>query len=587
MAVNALPLVQDFALTVFVALWVVVGAGDLSHQKIRHRVMLGGSAAVAAAYAALLIVTILGEYGWVHRFLLPPYYHVILSHVALCVFAALALWKLGVWPAGDAKLFVLIGALYPLLDIGDPLRYERLFLSALINTFLPAAAVLFMRACYYVYDTRLRHNLDFLRRLGWRREITFLSEQSWTQLRDYARELWPKAKALLSRLKTDPRAAALTLFQWLVSMLGMSLFSYYLKDFFSSPLKLTLLWTALFTLWSRVSSLLGRYSKLLLILPIGFVLLKPPSDWSAFGFIFRNLTLFSLCMFVGMNWAVKMLQGGSGLPFMMTLLLPFLGLALGELSSLVMNGGRWVIQRLRPMGGEIAAAAHGLSSSMRAGVPSQGHSALSVPALNPYLSKARSEVQGLPSLSVPQAKPYLSWARSTLGLRNLAQRIEGKARGLSAFSVPAAKPVFNRVASAVRATLIGVVTGGGPGGAGGRTLLIVCAMGLFFGLSLILVRLWDQEVRPIRSRQTLEPFLVLAPSFITRLKADPEFFETIGTLYPDGLTRDQSDRLKEWCEENAIDEVPLTPTMSFAAWIFLGFFVSHLLAGGHVLEAIF
>lgn len=515
MPVTALSLVQDFALTVFVALWVVVGAGDLSHQKIRHRLMLWGTLAVFAAYVALAGISIAGQQGWLKEFLLPAYYRVAASHTILCVVAALALWRLGVWPAGDAKLFALIGALYPLLDLGGALRYERVFLSALINTFIPAAAVLFLRACYYIYDTRFKHSLGFLRQLGWKREAKFLTVESWARLREGLREVWPATRALLLKLKADPRAALSSMGNWIFSMLGMALLSYYLKDFFTSPLKLTLLWTALFTLYRRVAEMLGSYSRLLFVLPVVFVLfVRPPSDWSVFTRILGSLTLFSFCMFLGMNWAMKAISGGGGLPFFIPFLLPFLGMAIGYGWSWVMTGARTVLR----------VASNGIRNS-----GSLPHVAFGVPV---------------------GAKPALARAASE-GVNILAQ---------------------------------GAAAGGSPLG---RTLLIVCGMGLFFGLSLVLVRLWDQEVRPIRSAKTLEPFLVLAPQFVERLHEDPDFEAELGTLYPDGLTRDQAERLRGWCAERSIEDVPLTPTMSFAAWIFLGFFVSHLLAGGHVLEAVF
>jgi hypothetical protein len=254
---------------------------------------------------------------------------------------------------------------------------------------------------------------------------------------------------------------------------------------------------------------IGPAARLLVVIPIGAAFyFRPPTDWRAFAAIFQNITVFSFFMYLGMNWAMKMISGGSGLPFLIPLLIPFFGLAVGELFSLATRGFYAALAAARPF-----------LQNMRPG------SSWSVAASYPYLSRLQSQGHALAVV----------------------------------VDHPAA-----------------------------RTLLVLSGLGLFFGLSLVMVRLWDQEVKPIRTRETLAPFLVLAPEFAAQLKADEEFFEErIGRLYADGLTRDQVDSVKQWCEARSIEVVPLAPTMSFALWIFLGFFICYVLSGGHVLEAAF
>lgn len=113
------------------------------------------------------------------------------------------------------------------------------------------------------------------------------------------------------------------------------------------------------------------------------------------------------------------------------------------------------------------------------------------------------------------------------------------------------------------------------------------AMGLFFGLSLVFVRIWDAEsyksVRPAH----IAPFMTLGPAMVERLRADEEFFEEhFGTLYADGLTREQVEALKEWCLREEVEVVPLAPTISFANWIFVGYLLTWLL-DGHVLRMVY
>jgi hypothetical protein len=116
--------------------------------------------------------------------------------------------------------------------------------------------------------------------------------------------------------------------------------------------------------------------------------------------------------------------------------------------------------------------------------------------------------------------------------------------------------------------------------------LVLAGMGLFFGLSLVLVRLWDKEVLPSRLSE-ISSFVVLAPAFIERLRQDEDFFdENFSRLYADGLTSGQAEALREWCIRKGVERIPLTPTISFASWIFLGFFLAFALKGAHVLEAL-
>lgn len=114
---------------------------------------------------------------------------------------------------------------------------------------------------------------------------------------------------------------------------------------------------------------------------------------------------------------------------------------------------------------------------------------------------------------------------------------------------------------------------------------VLAGFGLFFGLSLVLVRRWDQESRPTWGRDGLVPRLLLAPDFVEKLREDEEFFERhFSTMYPDGLTDSQAKALAAWCRRHEILEVPLAPTLSFASWIFLGFLLCGLFEGRHLLD---
>jgi hypothetical protein len=507
--------VRGFALLVFFGLWAVIGYTDWTHQKIRHNLMLFGGSGALLAYAGLLALTLLGVFGRVSQFPYWGYYQLAGAHFLLSAAAAMALWWLAVWPAGDAKLFILLAALYPVMGLNTPLPQERLFLSTLINIFIPAAGLLFLRAVYYVYDTRLRHNVAFLRELGWKRELHFFSDQTAAAVRDFLGSIRPKLRELLAWAVASPLVILGLVFSWLTSMAAMSVFSYYLKDFFESPLKLTLIWTVAFMLWQRFADLFGKLGRYLIYVPIAALLLaKPPHSWGEIWHIFQNISIFSFFLFLGMTWAFRMLSGGSGIAFALPFVLPFAGIVFGQLVSMFWDGVRFSVEFLR-----------------RAGA--SGH---------PGAGRAASDAQAL---------------------------IEG-ARGPATSLWLRASDAFHLAQSPTWSTLF-----------------ILAAMGLFFGLSLVMVRLWDQEVRPVRTPETLAPYLLLAPAFVDRIRQDPEFFSRhFRRVYADGLTADQARALKAWCRVNSIDVIPLAPTMSFAGWIFFGYFLSFLLGGAHVLEVV-
>ena len=112
-------------------------------------------------------------------------------------------------------------------------------------------------------------------------------------------------------------------------------------------------------------------------------------------------------------------------------------------------------------------------------------------------------------------------------------------------------------------------------------------MVLFFGLSLVCVRICDAESYKSVQPEHIAPFMTLGPSMVERLQEDEEFFEEhFGTLYADGLTREQVEALKEWCLREEVAVVPLAPTISFANWIFVGYLLTWLI-DGHVLRMVY
>ncbi|MDE2491533.1 MAG: hypothetical protein KGM24_11845, partial [Elusimicrobia bacterium] len=142
---------------------------DWRVQKIKHRELAVGALFVAAVYGLLAFNTVLGLAGLTRSWYRGVFFRDLAVHLLLTAVAALGLWRARVWPAGDAKLFFLLGAVAPLLTREPSFQGGRFFFSALINIFLPACLFVFAQVAWYVWHTRLKHTLGYLREAGLKR----------------------------------------------------------------------------------------------------------------------------------------------------------------------------------------------------------------------------------------------------------------------------------------------------------------------------------------------------------------------------------------------------------------------------------
>ncbi|HVE13476.1 MAG TPA: hypothetical protein VNI01_08795 [Elusimicrobiota bacterium] len=102
--------------------------------------------------------------------------------------------------------------------------------------------------------------------------------------------------------------------------------------------------------------------------------------------------------------------------------------------------------------------------------------------------------------------------------------------------------------------------------------------GAFLGLGLAAVLIQIKEDPYDWRARDIQPYLVLAPSSVELLRGDERFFEEhFSTRYPDGLTPEQAKALKGWCARRSVERVAMQRTLSFAFWIFSGFFLTGVL----------
>jgi hypothetical protein len=453
-------LVQYAAWAVFLGLWAQIMFWDVREQKIHHSHLRRGLAFSALVYLLLLSATLLGRLGYVSAFYRWPFYSDLFSYVAASALAALGMWRGGVWPAGDTKLFVLLSLLFPLLEVSGSFQGGWLFLFVLINIFIPASLAVFAQAARHVWLTRLRHRGGFAWQMGLRRGLDF----ALGKVRETLPEALRRFKAESLSVLRDPLVPLKAVGSWLVSIFIMSLASLLLKDVVSSALVRTLLCFAVILAWGRVNSAVARKlpAALLLAVAAGLVVSRFPGLWLEVRRSFGYMSVFGVFMYLGVRWTMGLVAGE-----LVMWMLPLLGI----LGSLI------------PWGMSFA-----------------------VPSFD------------------------MAWARGLLPLAGL---------------------------------------------------------GLFFGLSFVFVRIWDNEDHPDIPPEKLLSYMVLHHSFIERLREDEAFFEEhFSTSYADGLTREQAEALRGWAARNGVETVPLTTTMAFSHWIFFGYLLTWMMKG-HILQKIY
>lgn len=461
-----LTIVGAYAWLAFIAGWARMGWIDWSEQRIRHRYLVAWTGLAGAAYGVLALHSLLGAAGYLTGALGAAWWTALAWHVGVSIGAAAVLWSLRIWPAGDVKLYVLLCVMAPLLRLPGFFRGGTEFLEALINTFVPAAAYLFITASVYLWKTRFAHQADFIRKVGFGKAPGFL----WIKIKEASGAIKAELGGWAEEYRAAPSQFFLDAAAWLAQMAVMSLVTYYLEDRISSTFARTLVCFGIFFGWSRVAATMGKTRALTAtaVLFAGMILWKGRVDWVGLTSAFGHISVFSFFIFFGIQVAFRAVAGQAAF-----MALPFLFL---------------------------------------------------IPSLIPFGSL---------------------WAKLT-------------------------------------GTTIVLPWAGAFGGLGTWAL-----MGLFFGLSIVFVRLWDAEsYTSVRPDQIL-PYMNLGPSFVALIEEDEDFRdEHFYSFYADGLTPDQAEALREWCADNEIESVPLAPTISFANWIYLGYFLTVLLQG-HVLQPLY
>lgn len=119
--------------------WAVsVARHDLASRKITNASILAGLGLLGAGLAAAALWTLLGRAGLAGDSLGGRFYWLFFLNLGLAFLVGVLLWYSEVWPAGDAKFFIVTCAALPLADPGLAPQAGYLFLRLLVNIFVAA-----------------------------------------------------------------------------------------------------------------------------------------------------------------------------------------------------------------------------------------------------------------------------------------------------------------------------------------------------------------------------------------------------------------------------------------------------------------
>ena len=180
---------------------------DYKFRKIPNSHLIVYLGIALAAFLVPLALSLLGRPNpW------PPlgaFYSRALVHVLLSGAVSIGLWRIGTWPAGDSKLFIMLSVWIPLFDPFTPMLPWRLSLVFLMNIFIPAAIFILFKTAWWVWKFKLWGRADFLKELGIARWPTYFRE-SQAKLAEMVYGGWVKARKEFNEDPGALRAALLS-----------------------------------------------------------------------------------------------------------------------------------------------------------------------------------------------------------------------------------------------------------------------------------------------------------------------------------------------------------------------------------------
>lgn len=124
----------------FYVVWgATISKEDFETGKIKNILIIHAIKFAGAIIFIQIILTIMGEYGYVKNYLKPEFYIYFIYHIMQSAIFSYILWYGEVWPAGDSKFFTANMILIPLLNPSASGFPGYLWLISLINIFIIAS----------------------------------------------------------------------------------------------------------------------------------------------------------------------------------------------------------------------------------------------------------------------------------------------------------------------------------------------------------------------------------------------------------------------------------------------------------------
>ena len=269
-------------LAAFTAWAASVVSRDLATRKIPNAAIKTGLQLLGAALAAFVVYTCLGYAGRAQSYMNAGFYPLFALHVFWSVLSGLILWYAEVWPAGDAKFFMLVSAALPLANPFLRNFPNYLFISLLINIFVAAAL--------------------------WILGSFIASGFSAASPADFFAEVWSDVKKRLSALSagTSRLAAGVCLLNMGVIFLLQQIFAMEARGFIGKFFgRSDLLFFFMFMLWDKIGGVFGSRRWVYIsaasyaLYFIGGYFLFPEHLWLLAVGALKNVVRFSLLLFFG------------------------------------------------------------------------------------------------------------------------------------------------------------------------------------------------------------------------------------------------------------------------------------------------
>ncbi|MEW5950950.1 MAG: hypothetical protein AB1637_03575 [Elusimicrobiota bacterium] len=177
---SVLSALEISALIFFMVWGFFISSQDLKTCKVSNKKIVLGLYVFLILISAQILNTVLGNMGRTEIYLDKIYFYYLALNSALAVMGGMVLWYGEIWPAGDAKFYMISVSIMP-LALPEAAGFPKyLWISVMINTFVAAGIYAVARFFYESYKMKISGDNDAFKEIrDFREKIkSFFSENS-------------------------------------------------------------------------------------------------------------------------------------------------------------------------------------------------------------------------------------------------------------------------------------------------------------------------------------------------------------------------------------------------------------------------